>query len=339
MKSPKILVTGGMGFIGIHTVVELVKAGIEPVIIDDLSRSNLSLLEGAEEILSKKLLFHKVDCKDPVALGKVFIQHPEISSVIHFAAFKSVNESVQNPLLYYQNNIGSLLTLLIAMKEFSVNRLIFSSSCTVYGQPDQIPVTEDAPFKKAESAYGASKQMCEQILEDEIKAWNSLHVISLRYFNPIGAHPSGLIGELPIGVPTNLVPFITQAAIGKREKLIVFGDDYNTPDGSCLRDFIHVVDLALAHVKALQKIDYLPQRFNAINLGSGVPISVLDLVRTFIRVTGIPLSYSIGPRRAGDIEKVYANPKKSFALLNWKTERNTEDALKDAWNWEKKLNT
>ena len=338
MKFPKILVTGGTGFIGIHTVVELVRAGIEPVIVDDLSRSNLSLLEGAEEILGKKLLFHKVDCKDPFTLREVFIQHPEITSVIHFAAFKSVNESVQNPLLYYQNNIGSLLTLLIVMKEFSVNRLIFSSSCTVYGQPDQIPVTEDAPFKKAESAYGASKQMCEQILEDEIKAWNLLRVFSLRYFNPIGAHPSGLIGELPIGIPTNLVPFITQTAIRKREKLIVFGNDYNTPDGSCLRDFIHVVDLALAHVKALQKIDELPQRFNAINLGSGVPVSVLELVKTFIRVTGIPLNYSIGPRRAGDIEKVYADPKKSFALLNWKTERNTEEALKDAWNWEKKLN-
>ncbi len=338
MSLSKVLVTGGIGFIGIHTVVELVLAGVEPIIVDDLSRSDLSLLEGAEKILNKKVTFHKVDCKDAERLRMIFVEHPEITSVIHFAAFKSVNESVQNPLLYYQNNIGSLLTLLGVMKECSVNKLIFSSSCTVYGQPDEIPVTEDAPFKKAESAYGRSKQMCEQILEDEIRAWKQLHVISLRYFNPIGAHPSGLIGELPIGVPTNLVPFITQTAIGKREKLIVFGDDYHTPDGSCLRDFIHVVDLALAHVKAFQKIDELPQRFNAINLGSGVPVSVLELVKTFIRVTGVPLNYSIGPRRAGDIEKVYADPRNSFALLNWNTERNTEEALKDAWNWEKKLN-
>lgn len=337
MALQKVLVTGGAGYIGAHTVVELVQAGLEPVIVDDLSRSNISLVEGAEKILGRKIQFHKVDCQDADALRKVFQQHSDISSVMHFAAFKSVNESVEKPLIYYRNNIGSLVSLLEVMQEFSVSKLIFSSSCTVYGQPDVIPVTEDAPFKKAESAYGASKQMCERILDDAVNAWPKLRVISLRYFNPIGAHPSGLIGELPIGVPNNLVPFITQTAIGKREKLVVFGSDYKTPDGSCLRDFIHIVDLAIAHVRALQKIDEVPSRHESINLGCGKPVSVLELVKTFIKVTGAPLNYSIGPRRPGDIEKVYADPAKSFRLLNWKTERSTEDALRDAWNWEQKL--
>ncbi len=338
MQSQKILVTGGAGYIGIHTVVELVKAGLEPVIVDDLSRSTMRLIEGAEEIVGKKLLFYKIDCKDAAQLRKVFQENKEIISVIHFAAFKSVNESVQQPLLYYQNNLGSLLTLLEIMKEFSVSRLIFSSSCTVYGQPVIIPVTETAPFKRAESAYGATKQMCERILEDEVHARPSLKVVSLRYFNPIGAHPSGLIGELPIGIPGNLVPFITQAAIGKREKLTVFGADYDTPDGSCLRDFIHVVDLAEAHVRALQESDHLPNQFEAINLGTGRPVSVLELVKTFIKISGTSLNYSIGPRRDGDIEKVYADPGKSFKLLNWKTRFTLEEALRDAWNWEQKLN-
>ncbi len=338
MNTQKILVTGGAGYIGAHTVVELVQAGMEPVIVDDLSRSNRSLLKGAEKILDRKLLFYEADCNDDAQLRNVFRQHKDITSVIHFAAFKSVSESVDIPLMYYQNNVGSLLTLLEVMKEFSVTKLIFSSSCTVYGQPDEIPVTEEAPFKKAESAYGASKQMCERILEDEVKAWQTLKVISLRYFNPIGAHPSGLIGELPIGAPNNLVPFITQTAIGKREKLTVFGADYDTPDGSCLRDFIHIVDLAQAHVRALQMIREFPSRFEAINLGTGVPISVLELIRTFMHVTGITLNYSIGPRRAGDIEKVYANPEKSRKLLNWNTKLSIEDALRDAWNWEQKLN-
>jgi UDP-glucose 4-epimerase len=338
MNPTKVLVTGGAGYIGAHTVVELVHTGFEPVIVDDLSRSNISLVEGAEKILEKKLLFSKIDCNDPGLLRGVFQQHRDITSVIHFAAFKSVNESVANPLIYYRNNIGSLVTLLEIMKEFSVKKLIFSSSCTVYGQPDIIPVTEEAPFKRAESAYGASKQMCERILDDEVIANPALKVISLRYFNPIGAHPSGLMGELPIGIPNNLVPFITQTAIGKREKLVVFGSDYNTPDGSCLRDFIHIVDLAVAHVRALQKIDEVPGRHEAINLGSGKPVSVLELVNTFKKVTGAPLNYSVGPRRSGDIEKVYADPSKSFRLLNWKTERTTEEALRDAWNWEQKLN-
>ncbi len=338
MQPQKILVTGGAGYIGIHTVVELVHAGLEPVIVDDLSRSTIRLIEGAEAIVGKKLLFYKIDCKDASQLRKVFRENKEIVSVIHFAAFKSVNESVQQPLLYYHNNLGSILTLLEIMKEFSVYRLIFSSSCTVYGQPDIIPVTENAPFKRAESAYGATKQMCERVLEDEVKAWPSLKVVSLRYFNPIGAHSSGLIGELPIGIPGNLVPFITQTAIGKREKLTVFGADYDTPDGSCLRDFIHIVDLAEAHVRALQETDKLPKRFEAINLGTGKPVSVLELVKTFIKISGVSLNYSIGPRREGDIEKVYADPGKSFKLLNWKTRFTLEEALQDAWNWEQKLN-
>ncbi|NOT74819.1 MAG: UDP-glucose 4-epimerase GalE [Cyclobacteriaceae bacterium] len=337
MKAPKVLVTGGAGYIGIHTVVELVHAGMEPVIVDDLSRSDVRLISGAEKILGRKIIFHKINCLDHGALYKVMKDHPEISQVIHFAAFKSVSESVQKPLLYYKNNIDTLLTLLDVMKDLSVNELVFSSSCTVYGQPDQIPVTESAPFKAAESAYGASKQMCERILEDEVKASPSLKVVSLRYFNPIGAHPSGLIGELPLGIPSNLVPFITQTAIGKRNELTVFGGDYNTPDGSCLRDFIHVVDLAEAHVKAIDAMKTMTSRFEAVNVGSGIPVSVLELLSAFKRSTGVDLKYSMGPRRPGDVEKVYADPSKSFQFLNWKTKSSIDQALKDAWNWEKKL--
>jgi len=338
MAQQKILVTGGAGYIGIHTAVEMVHAGMDPILVDDLSRSTLGLVGGAEQIVGKKLAFHQVNCNEANNLREVFRQHKDISCVIHFAAFKSVNESVQEPLLYYQNNIGSLLTVLEVMKEFSVNRFVFSSSCTVYGQPDVIPVTEKAPFKRAESPYGATKQMCERILEDEVKTNPSLKVVSLRYFNPIGAHPSGLIGELPIGIPNNLVPYVTQTAIGKRENLIVFGSDYATPDGSCLRDFIHIVDLAQAHVAAILKIDQTPNSFEAINLGSGKPVSVLELVKTFMQVNGVSLNYTVGPRREGDIEKVYADPAKSLNLLNWRTKLSLEDALRDAWNWEKRIN-
>lgn len=338
MDFQKVLVTGGAGYIGAHTIVELVQAGCKPVVVDDLSRGNINMMDGAGKIVGSKISFHKVDCNDRAHLRNVFQENKDITSVIHFAALKSVEESVQQPLAYYRNNIGSLLTVLEVMKEFSVARLIFSSSCTVYGQPDVIPVTEEAPFKKAESPYGATKQMCERILEDEASAWKGLRVVSLRYFNPIGAHPSSHIGELPVGVPNNLVPFITQTAIGKRDQLTVFGADYNTSDGSCLRDFIHVVDLAQAHVKALQKIDEMPHAYEPVNLGSGNPVSVLELVKTFTQVTGVPLKYAIGPRRAGDIEKVYADPGKSRTLLDWKTRLTIEDALRDAWNWEQKLN-
>lgn len=337
MSPNKVLVTGGAGYIGAHTLVELVASGFEPIVADDLSRSSMRLVTGVEKIVGRKLVFYKIDCSDRSQLTKVFEQHPDISSVIHFAAFKSVNESIEKPLLYYQNNLGSLISLLQVMEEFSVDKLVFSSSCTVYGQPDQIPVKEDAPFKRPESPYGATKQMGERILQDHVNGRKKLRVVSLRYFNPIGAHPSGLIGELPIGIPSNLVPYITQVAIGKREKLTVFGNDYNTPDGSCLRDFIHVVDLAVAHVAAMNAIEHLPHPFEGINLGCGVPCSVLELISTFTKVTGSALKFEIGPRRPGDIEKVFADPSRSFQLLNWKTKRSTADALRDAWNWEKKL--
>ncbi len=337
LKLGKILVTGGVGYIGIHTVVELVQAGMEPVIVDDLSRSDIKLLKGAEEIVGRKLIFYKVDCTDRDALRQVFLEHRDLSAIIHFAALKSVNESVSYPLLYFQKNLNSLMTVVEIGIEFSVHRFIFSSSCTVYGQPDQIPVMEETPFKKAESAYGATKQMGEEILRNVSKAHPQFRVIALRYFNPIGAHPSGLIGELPLGVPGNLVPFITQTAIGKREKLTIFGDNYKTPDGTCLRDFIHVVDLAKAHVQSLRKIDDLSAAYEAINVGTGTPVSVLQLVKSFISVSGVNLNYTVGPRRDGDIEKVFADPSKSRKLLRWETKLSTEDALKDAWRWEQRL--
>lgn len=332
-----ILVTGGAGYIGAHTLVELVASGFSPVVVDDLSRSSEQLLKGVRQITGKDIPFHKVNCADATALTAVFKKHPDISGVMHFAAFKSVNESVETPIPYYRNNIDSLLVLLEVMEKFGVHQFVFSSSCTVYGQPDIIPVTEETPFKRPESPYGATKQMGERILSDAVKASGNLKVVSLRYFNPIGAHPSASIGELPIGIPNNLAPFITQTAIGKRKKLTVFGSDYQTPDGSCLRDFIHVVDLAEAHVAAMQKIESLPTRFEAFNLGSGVPCSVLELIKSFIRVTGVNVAYDIGPRRPGDIEKVFADPSKSNKLLGWKTRKSIDDALKDAWRWEQQL--
>lgn len=337
MPTGKVLVTGGAGYIGAHTVVELLAAGYVPVVVDNLSRSTRQLLEGIRQITGQSVAFHQVDCTDTVALKAVFDQHPDIGSVMHFAAYKSVNESVAQPTLYYRNNLDSVLSLLEVMNGAGVERLVFSSSCTVYGQPDVIPVTESAPFKTPESPYGATKQMSERMLEDAVKAWPGLRVVSLRYFNPIGAHPSGWIGELPIGVPNNLAPYITQTAIGKRKKLTVFGNDYNTPDGSCLRDFIHVVDLATAHVSALSEIENLPGRFEAFNLGTGIPCSVLELIQTFTRVTGVQVPYEIGPRRAGDIEKVFADPAKSNRWLRWKTARSIEEALRDAWHWEKRM--
>lgn len=337
MAAAKVLVTGGAGYIGAHTLVELAANNFDAVILDDLSRSTTRLIKGAEEISGKNFPFYQLDCCNKAHLAQVFRAHPDIAYVIHFAAFKSVNESVREPLVYFRNNLDSLVSLIESMREFGITRLVFSSSCTVYGQPDVIPVTEDAPFKRPESPYGATKQMGERILEDAVVAWKELRVISLRYFNPIGAHPSGLIGELPIGVPNNLVPYITQTAKGSRKKLTVFGNDYQTPDGSCLRDFIHVVDLANAHVVAMKTMDGLTNRFEAFNLGTGVPCSVLELIALFTRVTGVPVNYEIGPRRPGDIEKVYADPRKSNTLLRWKTRLSNEDALRDAWNWEQKV--
>jgi len=335
-NSGHVLVTGGAGYIGSHTVVELIQAGYRVTVIDNLGRSDYKVIEGIEAITKSKVDFHKIDCLDSVSLENLFSNN-KFLSVIHFAAFKSVNESVTDPISYYKNNIGSLIAMLEVMKEYQVNDLIFSSSCTVYGQPDQIPVDESAPFKRAESPYGASKQLCERILEDA--ATVGFRVVSLRYFNPIGAHPSALIGELPIGVPNNLVPFVTQTAAGVRQKLTVFGNDYNTPDGSCLRDFIHVVDVADAHVKAIRYLnDQKKIRFfEAFNLGTGEGVSVLGLVQKFIAVTGIKLPYTIGPRRSGDIEKVFADPCKINKAFGWKAKYDLGESLLHAWNWEKKL--
>lgn len=333
----KMLVTGGAGYIGAHTVVELAQAGYEPIIVDNLSRSDTTLLNGIERILGRKPTFEQGDCADEAFLRQVFGKH-HFACVLHFAAFKSVGESVQNPLLYYHNNLLSLMVLLEVMRDHRVSDMIFSSSCTVYGQPDHIPVDESAPFKRAESPYGATKQMCERMLEDIAR--EHFRIISLRYFNPIGAHPSALLGELPIGVPNNLVPYITQTAIGKREKLIVFGDDYDTPDGSCIRDFIHVVDLAKAHVAAMEYLASQPgtNLYNVFNLGTGVGVSVLELVNKFQAVTGESLNYTIGPRRPGDVEKTYADITKVTAEMKWTAGYSIEDALLHAWNWEKKIN-
>lgn len=337
MSNKKVLVTGGAGYIGAHTALELIQAGYETVLIDDFSKSDRTLLQGIEKITGKKPDFHEGDCTKPDFLKSIFSTRGPFSCVLHFAAYKSVGESVEHPLMYYRNNIDSLLVLLAVMKENNVTDLIFSSSCTVYGQPDQIPVNENAPFKRAESPYGSTKQMCERILEDCFRT--GFRVVSLRYFNPIGAHPSANLGELPIGAPNNLVPYITQTAAKVREKLTIFGDDYATPDGTCIRDFIHVVDLALAHVRAME---YLSNRketalLESFNLGTGIGISVLELVKKFIEVTGVKLPYSIGPRRAGDVEKVYADPGKATRELGWKTKYPISDSLAHAWQWEKKI--
>jgi UDP-glucose 4-epimerase len=332
----KILLTGGAGYIGAHTAAELLNQGFEIVILDNLSRSDVRMIEGIEKITSRKVNFYKGDCSDS-AFVRNLLEKESITSVIHFAAYKSVNESVVNPLLYYRNNVGSLINLLEQMQKHEVNEFIFSSSCTVYGQPDHIPVGENAPFIKAESSYGTTKQMCERILEDTVLANANLKVVSLRYFNPVGAHPTSLIGELPIGTPGNLVPFITQTAAGVRDKLTVFGNDYATLDGSCVRDFIHVVDLAKAHVEAVKSINTISSRYEAFNLGTGKGETVLQVVKKFIEVTGIKLNYVVGARRAGDIEKIFADPSKAEKILGWKTQLSLADSLLDAWNWEKKI--
>jgi len=338
-QSEKILVTGGAGYIGAHTVVELLAQGYTPVIIDNFSKSDRTLLAGIEKITNKRVRLHEGDCVDKSFLKKVIKSEPGIVAIMHFAAYKSVGESVAQPLKYYENNIGSLTALLGIMEEERIRNIIFSSSCTVYGQPDSIPVDESAPFKKAESPYGATKQMCERILEDAVFSNSELRVISLRYFNPVGAHPSALIGELPLDVPGNLVPFITQTAAGIRKKLIIFGNDYATPDGTCLRDYIHIVDLAQAHTAALTKMLHPGELepYAVFNLGSGEGVSVLQLVKKFIEVTGVSLPFEIGPRRSGDVEKTYANPAKALRKLGWKTSRTIEEALLHAWNWQKKI--
>lgn len=335
--SKKILVTGGAGYIGSHTAVEISLAGYEPVLIDNFSKSDRSLLDGIERITGRRVSFYEGDCMDYGFLKNVFQKENSFDCVMHFAAFKSVGESVQKPLFYYRNNIDSLITLLSVMSEYEVRNFVFSSSCTVYGQPASIPVDESTPFKRAESPYGATKQMCERILEDVYPS--GFKVISLRYFNPIGAHPSAEIGELPIGTPNNLVPYITQTAIGKRKQLTIFGFDYDTEDGSCIRDFIHVVDLAKAHVSAMKYLNSQPDNsfYDVFNLGTGLGVSVLKLVNEFIEVTGASLNYTLGPRRPGDVEKVFSNPAKANALLKWHAQYSTRDALSHAWEWEKRL--
>ena len=333
----KILVTGGMGFIGSHTVVELVNAGYEPVIVDNLVNSHPKILEQLTRILGFKPIFHQLDLCDVQAVKSLSITEPDIEGIIHFAAYKAVGESVQFPLKYYQNNFTSMLNLLEAYYGKPLN-FVFSSSCTVYGQPDQLPVTENAPVKPAQSPYGNTKQIAEEILQDMIASGSDYKVISLRYFNPVGAHDSALIGELPIGVPQNLVPFITQTAIGKREKITVFGDDYNTPDGSCVRDYIHVVDLAKAHVAALklmEKPDY--KGYDVFNIGTGKGTTVLEVINAFERATDVKLNYQIGPRRAGDVEQVWGDVTKSTEKLNWTAELGVDEMMSSAWAWEKYL--
>lgn len=333
-----VLVTGGTGFIGSHTTVELQQAGYDVVIVDNLSNSNADVVDGIEKITGIRPAFEKVDCLDKDALEGVFKKYPSISGIIHFAASKAVGESVEKPLLYYRNNIVSLVNILELMPKYDVKGIIFSSSCTVYGQPDpeNLPVTEQAPIKKAESPYGNTKQINEEIIADTIKSGSPIKAVILRYFNPIGAHPSAIIGELPNGVPANLIPYITQTAIGIRPQLSVFGNDYNTPDGTCIRDFIYVVDLAKAHVCAMARIldGKSEDSVEIFNIGTGSGVSVQQLIDTFEKCTGVKLNYKVVGRRAGDIEKIWGNVDKANNVLGWKAIHTLEDALSSAWKWQ-----
>ena len=337
----RILVTGGTGYIGSHTVVELMQQGYDVTIVDNLSNSSVDVLDGISAIVGRRPEFANIDCNDYVNLEAVFKQYTDIVGVIHFAASKAVGESVEKPLMYYRNNIGSLITLLEVMRKYQVCNIVFSSSCTVYGQPDKdhLPVDETAPIQKALSPYGNTKQINEDIIFDEAHADSLLHATILRYFNPIGAHPSALIGELPNGVPNNLLPFVTQTAAGLRAELKVFGDDYDTPDGSCIRDYIYVVDLAKAHVKAVERMlaGTPTEQVEVFNLGTGRGLSVLEIVRGFMEATGVNVPYQIVGRREGDIEKVWANPTKANEVLGWKADTPVKEVLVSAWNWEKHL--
>src|SRR5690606_21144618 len=334
----KILVTGGTGYIGSHTVVELYNAGYTPVIVDNLSNSNIRILDQLEKITGKRPEFHQFDLCDEAKVFAFVQQHPDIAGIIHFAASKAVGESVVQPLKYYHNNFFSLVNLLRAYQDKSIN-FVFSSSCTVYGEPDELPVTEAAPVKKATSPYGNTKQIAEEILEETANAHGNYHVIALRYFNPVGAHESALIGGLPLGVPQNLLPFITQTAIGKREKLPGSGGDYATPDGSCIRDYIHVVDLANAHVAAIRLLEKGNPRgnYDVFNVGTGNGYSVLEAIAAFERASGQKLNYVIGPRREGDIIKVWGDVTKSAAELGWKAELGIDEMMSSAWAWEQYL--
>lgn len=337
----KILVAGGTGYIGSHTTVELQNAGYEVVIIDDLSNSNIEVLDGIERITGIRPAFVKLDLKDKEATRAALKEHDGIKGVILFAASKAVGESVQQPLKYYRNNITTLINILELMPEFDMKGIVFSSSCTVYGQPDPefLPVTENAPIKPAMSPYGNTKQINEEIIQDAIHAGAPFKSIILRYFNPIGAHPSAEIGELPNGVPQNLIPYLTQTAMGIRKELSVFGDDYNTPDGSCIRDYINVVDLAKAHVIAMDRMlqNKSEEKVEIFNLGTGNGVSVLELINTFEKKTGVKVPHKIVGRREGDIEKVWANPERANKVLGWKAEESLEDTLQSAWDWQVKL--
>lgn len=332
----KILVTGGLGFIGSHTCVELIEKGYEIVIVDNLSNSKIGVLDNIHSITGIKPVFSDIDLTD-FTKSKSLFQENKIGAIIHFAASKAVGESVEDPILYYRNNLVSLMNVLELSKEFEVSNLIFSSSCTVYGQPDKLPVTEETPIKRAESPYGNTKQIGEEIINDFCSANKQFKAIALRYFNPAGAHNLALIGELPLGIPNNLVPFITQTAVGIREKLNVFGGDYNTKDGTCIRDFIHVVDLAKAHIKALEHCSLMKSNYNYFNIGTGSGYTVLEVIKSFEKVSGVNLNYEIVGRRAGDIEKIYAETSKANDVLKWKAEKTLDEMMSSAWKWQQSL--
>ena len=331
-----VIVTGGAGYIGSHTVVELFNAGFTPVILDDFRNSQPWIIERLEQLMGVRPLVHEVDCQDAIAVVEVFARYTNCVGVIHFAADKAVGESVANPVKYYQNNVGSLCVILNAMKRFHLENLVFSSSCTVYGESDEIVVTEESPVRSSVSPYGDTKITCERIIRYQVEAEQDSKAFLLRYFNPIGAHPSGLIGELPQGVPNNLVPYITQTAKGIREKLTVFGGDYHTPDGTNIRDYIHVCDLAKAHVLALNYLSSKEKPFcDVLNLGTGKGTSVLELITTFEKVNELKLNYTIGDRRSGDVEQIYANTQKAKEVLDWSCDFSLGDALRHSWQWEK----
>lgn len=340
MMKHTILVTGGTGFIGSHTTVELIEAGYNVVIVDNLSNSKIEVLDGIEKITGVRPAFEQTDLRDMEATENVFKKYPDIDGIIHFAASKAVGESVQKPLLYYRNNVVSLVNLLELMPKYDVKGIIFSSSCTVYGQPkpEDLPVTEEAPHQKATSPYGNTKEINEQIIFDDIHSGAPIKSIILRYFNPIGAHPTALIGELPNGVPNNLIPYVTQTAMGIREQLTIFGNDYNTPDGTCIRDYIYVVDLAKAHVAAMSRVlDKETEPVECFNIGTGNGNSTLEIVETFEKATGVKVNWKFGPRREGDIEKIWGDCTKANTVLGWKADTSLADVLASAWKWQLKL--
>lgn len=335
----RILVTGGTGYIGSHTAVELIENNYDVVLLDDLSNSKIDVIDNIEKITSVRPDFHKLNLCNIRDVQKSIDQYDQVDGIIHFAASKAVGESVAKPLYYYRNNLVSMMNLIDCMKQYHIPNMVFSSSCTVYGQPDNLPVDEEAEFKKAASPYGNTKQICEEILRDVSISEEDLQFVALRYFNPAGAHESALIGELPNGVPNNLVPFITQTAAGLRDQLKVFGDDYNTHDGTAVRDYIHVVDLANAHLKTIERLIEGKNKagYEYFNIGTGNGYSVKDAILAFERSTGQKLNYEVAPRRSGDIDKIFANPQYANAELGWKAERSLEEMMKSAWEWQKTL--